>query len=75
MATTSTTSRTDPPQLHRLAQHLKAWRARRTRGQRIPDHLWRAATDLARVHGLNPTAAACKLRFEYPGVIYHSFAL
>ena len=63
MATTSTTSRTEPPQLHPLAQHLKAWRSTRTPGQRIPDELWRAAADLARVHGLSRTAAALKLSY------------
>ena len=63
MATTSTTSRTEPPQLHPLAQRLKAWRAARTRGQRIPDELWKAAADLARVHGLSRTAAALRLSY------------
>jgi hypothetical protein len=63
MATTSTTSRTDPPQLQPLAQRLKAWRATRTPGQRIPDELWRAAADLARVHGLSRTATALRLSY------------
>ena len=63
MATTSTTPRTEPPQLHPLAQRLKAWRAARTRGQRIPDELWKAAADLARVHGLSRTAAALRLSY------------
>jgi hypothetical protein len=63
MATTSTTPRTEPLQLQRLAQRLKAWRATRTRSQRIPDELWRAAADLARVHGLSRTAAALRLSY------------
>lgn len=63
MATTSTIPRTEPPQLQPLAQRLKAWRAARTPGQRIPEDLWKAAADLARVHGLNPTAAALKLSY------------
>jgi len=63
MATTSTTPRTEPPQLQPLAQRLNAWRAARTRGQRIPDELWKAAADLARVHGLSRTAAALKLSY------------
>jgi len=63
MATTSTAPRTEPPQLHPLAQRLNAWRAARTRGQRIPDELWKAAADLARVHGLSRTAAALKLSY------------
>jgi hypothetical protein len=66
MATTSTTSRPKPWQLQPLAQRLKAWRRTRTRGQRIPEELWKAAADLARVHGLNPTATA--LRLDYYGL-------
>jgi hypothetical protein len=46
-----------------LAQRLKAWRSTRTPGQRIPEELWIAAADLARVHGLNPIAAALKLNY------------
>jgi hypothetical protein len=66
MATTSKTSRTKSWQLQSLAQRLKAWRRTRTRGQRIPEELWKAAADLARVHGLNPTARA--LRLDYYGL-------
>ena len=66
MATTSTTSRIKSSQLQPLAQRLKAWRSTRTRGQRIPEELWKAAADLARVHGLNPTATA--LRLDYYGL-------
>lgn len=63
MATTLTLPRTEPPQLHLLAQRLKAWRAARSRGQRIPDGLWSAAADLARVHGLSRTSAALNLSY------------
>jgi len=63
MATTSTASRIEPPQLQPLAQRLKAWRVTRTPGQRIPEDLWKAAADVARVHGLNRTAAALKLSY------------
>jgi hypothetical protein len=63
MRTKSTTPRTDSPQFDSLAERLKAWRATRTHGQRIPEDLWKAAADLARVHGLNPTAAALKLNY------------
>lgn len=63
MATTLTFPRTGPPQLHLLAQRLKAWRAARSRGQRIPEELWCAAADLARVHGLSRTAAALNLSY------------
>lgn len=63
MATISTSARTDPPQLQPLAQRLKAWRASRTRGRRIPDDLWKAAAELALVHGLSRTSAALKLSY------------
>lgn len=63
MATTSTAPRTEPPQLQPLAQRLNAWRSARTRGQRIPDELWKAAADLARVHGLSRTSSALKLSY------------
>ena len=59
----STTPVTNSPQFHRLAERLKAWRATRTHGQRIPEDLWKAAANLAGVHGLNPTAAALKLNY------------
>ena len=63
MATTSTEPRLEPPQLQPLARRLKAWRTSRTRGQRIPDELWKAAADLARVHGLSRTSSALKLSY------------
>src|SRR5436190_9059247 len=63
MATTSTKSRTEPPQLQSLAQRLKSWRATRTPGKRIPEDYWKAAAELARVHGLSRTAAALKLSY------------
>ena len=63
MATTSTIPCFEPPQLQPLAQRLKAWRAARTPGQCIPDELWKAAADLARVHGLSRTSSALKLSY------------
>jgi hypothetical protein len=62
----TTTSRIKSSQFQRLAQRLKAWRSTRARGQRIPEELWKAAADLAHVHGLNPTATA--LRLDYYGL-------
>src|SRR5688572_3313608 len=63
MATTSTSSPTEPPQLLPLAQRLRAWRATRAPGQRIPEDLWKAAAYLARVHGLSRTAPALHLSY------------
>lgn len=63
MARTSTNSRTEPFSFEPLAQRLKAWRVDRTRGKRIPEDLWKAAADLARVHGLSRTATELKLNY------------
>lgn len=53
----------EPAGLQPLARRFKTWRATRPRGQRIPDELWQEATELARIHGLNPTVAALKLNY------------
>jgi len=53
----------EPAGLQPLAQRFKIWRANRPRGQRIPEELWQAAMELARIHGLNPTVAALKLNY------------
>ena len=63
MTTTTTSRRTEPPQLQPLAQRLQGWRATRPLGQRIPEELWKAAVDLARAHGLSRTATALKLSY------------
>lgn len=57
------TSQTTPAQLQSLAQRVNAWRSTRRRGQRIPDQLWKAAANAARVHGVNRTATALKLNY------------
>ena len=46
-----------------LAERLSHWRGNRRRGERIPEELWRAATALARLHGLAATATALKLSY------------
>ena len=61
----ATTSRIAPPQLQALAQQLKDWRAARNPGQRIPEELWNAAAEVARVEGLNRTATTLKLNYYY----------
>lgn len=47
-----------------LGQRLKTWRAIRPGRRRIPDELWRAAADVARIHGLSRTATALKLGYH-----------
>ena len=49
--------------LSALAAGLNAWRSTRSVGQRIPEHLWKAAAELARVDGVGPIAAALKLSY------------
>ena len=61
--TTTTAHCADPSGLSALAQLFRTWRATRQRGQRIPEELWQAATDLARIHGLNPTVGALRLNY------------
>jgi len=64
MAKTSTTALgAASSELQALAQRLKIWRATRQPGQRIPEDLWQAATDLARIHGLSCTTTALQLSY------------
>ena len=64
MAKTSTSSLgAASAELQAVARHLKTWRATRHPGQRIPEDLWRAAANLARVHGLSRTATVLKLSY------------
>jgi hypothetical protein len=63
MKATPKPSRNHPLKLHRLARRLEAWRTTSTRGRRIPERLWQAAAELARVHGLSATASALKLNY------------
>jgi hypothetical protein len=59
--TTAHPTATDP--FGKLAQSLAAWRGTRTRGQRIPEDLWKEAVHLARTHGLSPATTALKLSY------------
>lgn len=54
---------TEPAGLVALARRFERWRASRGRGECIPAELWQAAGELARIHGLNPTAAALRLNY------------
>jgi hypothetical protein len=46
-----------------LQQQLEQWRATQRVGARLPESFWQSAAELARQHGLNPTARA--LRLDY----------
>ena len=65
MTTTTSPGRqgTEPAGLVAVARRLESWRVKRGRGKSIPAELWQAAGELARIHGLNPTAAALRLNY------------
>jgi hypothetical protein len=52
-----------PGRLLRLEQRFLAWRTTRTKGQRIPERLWKSAAEVAKDCGLNPTAKVLKLDY------------
>ena len=49
--------------LEALRRRFECWRQRRTVGTRIPEPLWEAATNVARVYGVSRTAST--LRVDY----------
>jgi hypothetical protein len=64
MATTSTLlERTYPPEVRKLAQQLRFWRASPQRERRIPEAFWGAAVRLARTYGVSRISRA--LKFSY----------
>jgi hypothetical protein len=52
-----------PPDMRKVYLRLKRWRSSHARRVPIPESLWAAAGELARAHGINPTAKA--LHMEY----------
>ena len=52
-----------PHNMRRLYRRFERWRSAHTGRLPIPERLWAAATELAREHGVFPTAKA--LRLEY----------
>ena len=46
-----------------LRRRLEAWRKRRGGRGRIPDDLWKAAAELAVVHGVSRTSSVLKLSY------------
>jgi hypothetical protein len=52
-----------PHNMRRLYRRFERWRSAHTGRLPIPERLWTAATELAREHGVFPTAKA--LRLEY----------
>src|SRR5580658_6645585 len=52
-----------PPDMRKVYLRLKRWRSSHARRVPIPDSLWAAAGDVARAHGINPTAKALHLEY------------
>jgi hypothetical protein len=52
-----------PPNMQQLYRRFERWRSARTGRFPIPERLWAAAAELAREHGVSPTASA--LRLDY----------
>ena len=52
-----------PPDMRKVYLRLKRWRSSHARRVPIPDSLWAAAGELARAHGVNPTAKALHLEY------------
>ena len=53
-----------------LRLQIQAWRQSRPPGQRMPEPLWEAATQLAREYGVSPVQGI--LRIDYRGLEYRA---
>jgi hypothetical protein len=54
-----------PAEIERARLGFARWRKNRKKVTRIPDRLWEAAVDAARVHGVNPTTIALGLDYNH----------
>ena len=52
-----------PPDMRKVYLRRKRWRSSHARRVPIPASLWTAAGELARAHGINPTAKALHLEY------------
>ena len=52
-----------PPDMRKVYLRLQRWRSSHARRVPIPEPLWAAAAELAREHGINPTAKALHLEY------------
>ena len=52
-----------PHNMRRLYRRFERWRSSHARRVPIPESLWTAAGELARAHGINPTAKALHLEY------------
>jgi len=70
-----------PRELSVVVQHFARWRAKRRRGERIPESLWQLAEELAVQHGVSQTSSILRvgyyqlqrrLRFRTNGAVHSS---
>jgi hypothetical protein len=54
-----------PVEIERARLGFARWRKNRQKVTRIPDPLWEAAVQAARLHGVNPTALALGLDYNH----------
>ena len=52
------------PEIEEAQLQFESWRCERKRGQRIPENLWGTAVELAKQHGVWPTARALNLDYN-----------
>ena len=55
---------TVPAEIDEAQLQFENWRCERKRGQRIPENLWGTAVELAKQHGVWPTARALNLDYN-----------
>jgi len=53
-----------PPNMRKAYRGLKRWRSSHARRVPIPESLWSAAAELAREHGIYPTAKVLHLEYS-----------
>jgi hypothetical protein len=51
-------------EIEEARQQFENWRCERKRGERIPANLWATAVELAKQHGVWPTAKALRLDYS-----------
>ena len=56
-----------------LLQQVQHWRTTRQKNERMPESLWIAAAELARVYGVSPVQRT--LRIDYRGLEYRAFGV
>jgi hypothetical protein len=54
-----------PVGIERVRAQFESWRARKRKGERIPEPLWQAAAEAARKHGIYPVSHAVRLEYAH----------